>query len=384
VNLAFSAAEEAFRSEVRDFIAEHLPEDIRIRVMAGLPTGKADVVRWQKILRARGWIAPGWPVEHGGCAWTPVQRYLFDCETVEGDAPFVNPFGLDRVAPVILRFGTPAQQRRYLPPILDSEHWWCQGYSEPGAGSDLARLSTRAVRDGDVYRVSGQKTWTSFAHCADWMFCLVRTGDAARPQDGISFLLVDMKSPGITVRPIDILDGLPHVSEVFFDDVRVPVDQRIGAEGEGWACARVLLGFERIQIAEVPQSKRLLAHLKRIAPIGDAAWAAKVAEIEIDLLAHEWTVLRTLTRFAAGGAPGPEASMLKVTGSELRQRITDLIVAAPGPAGLRYEPDDIAAGGARAESAAPVAHWLYSRASSIYGGTNEVQKNILARAVLGL
>jgi alkylation response protein AidB-like acyl-CoA dehydrogenase len=385
VNLAFSPEEETFRREVRAFIAAALPDDVRARVRAGLPVSKDDTVRWQRILQARGWIAPGWPVEHGGCAWTPTQRYLFDCETVAGDAPFVNPFGLDRVGPVILAYGSAAQKATFLPRILDSTHWWCQGYSEPGAGSDLAALTTRAERRGDIYVVSGQKTWTSFAHCADWMFCLARTSFEARPRDGISFLLIDMKSRGVTVRPIAILDGLPHVSEVFLDGVEVPVAQRVGAEGQGWACARLLLGFERIQIAEVPQTRRLLGIARRVAPPGDPAWAARLVEAEIDLLAHETTVLRTLAEFAQGGAPGPAASMLKVVGSELRQRVTDLIVAAAGPALARYEPallDDADAD--TAFRAAQTAHWLYSRASTIYGGANEVQKNILARAVLGL
>lgn len=393
MNLDFSPAEEAFRREVRAFIAHALPADIRARVRAGRPVGKEDTVRWQKILFERGWIAPGWPREHGGAAWSPTERYIFDCETVEGDAPFVNPFGLDRVAPVLIRYGSEGQQRRFLPRILDSSDWWCQGYSEPGAGSDLAALATRAVADGDGYRVSGQKTWTSFAHCADWMFCLARTSVEARPQDGISFLLIDMRAPGVTVRPIQILDGLPHVSEVFLDNVFVPVGHRVGAEGRGWECAKYLLGFERIQIAEVPQSRRLLTTLKRIAarehggaiPLArEARLADRIAAVEIDLLAHEVTVLRALAEFAAGSTPGPSASMLKLVGAEIRQRLTDLIIAALGSAALRYEPALVEAPGEAGEAAAQVAHWLYSRASSIYGGSNEIQKNILAKAVLGL
>ena len=238
MNLDFSPDEEAFRREVRAFMAARLPADIGTRVRAGLPVAKADTVRWQELLFERGWIAPGWPIEHGGCAWTPTQRYIFDEETVAGDAPFVNPFGLDRVAPVIIRYGSEDQQRRFLPRILDSTDWWCQGYSEPGAGSDLAALTTRAERSGDVYRVTGQKTWTSFAHCADWMFCLARTSRGNRPQEGISFLLIDMRAPGVTVRPIAILDGLPHVSDVFLDQVEVPVEHCVGGEGRGWECAK--------------------------------------------------------------------------------------------------------------------------------------------------
>lgn len=393
MNLDFSPEEEAFRREVREFIARELPPDIRARVRSGRPVGKEDTVRWQKILFARGWVAPGWPRAHGGAAWSPTERYLFDCETVAGDAPFVNPFGLDRVAPVIIRYGAPEQQRQFLPRILDSSDWWCQGYSEPGAGSDLAALATRAIADGDGYRVTGQKTWTSFAHCADWMFCLARTSVEARPQDGISFLLVDMRAPGVTVRPIAILDGLPHVSEVFLDDVFVPAGYRVGAEGRGWECAKYLLGFERIQIAEVPQSKRLLATLKRIAarersgaiPLArDARFADRIAAVEIDLMAHEVTVLRALAEFAAGNTPGPSTSMLKVMGADIRQRLTDLIVDALGSAALRYDPALVEAAGEAGEAAAQTAHWLYTRASSIYGGSNEIQKNILAKAVLGL
>jgi alkylation response protein AidB-like acyl-CoA dehydrogenase len=362
-------------------------------VRAGLPVSKEDTVRWQKQLFARGWIAPGWPVEHGGCAWTPTQRYIFDDETVAGDAPFVNPFGLDRVAPVILRYGSDEQKHRFLPRILDSTDWWCQGYSEPGAGSDLAALNTWAERSGNMYRVTGQKTWTSFAHCADWMFCLARTTRGTRPQEGISFLLIDMREPGVTVRPVALLDGLPHVSHVFLDQVEVPIEQRIGEEGQGWECAKYLLGFERIQIAEVPQSRRLLATLKRIAarewedgkPLkADARFAARLAEVEIDLLAHEVTVLRMLAEFAAGRAPGPRASMLKIVGAQIRQTLTDLIVEALYPQVLAYDPKMLDIPGEVGESAAQMAHWLYSRASSIYGGSNEIQKNILAKAVLGL
>ena len=393
MNLDFSPDEEAFRREVRAFMAARLPADIGTRVRAGLPVAKADTVRWQELLFERGWIAPGWPIEHGGCAWTPTQRYIFDEETVAGDAPFVNPFGLDRVAPVIIRYGSEDQRRRFLPRILDSTDWWCQGYSEPGAGSDLAALTTRAERSGDVYRVTGQKTWTSFAHCADWMFCLARTSRGNRPQEGISFLLVDMRAPGVTVRPIAILDGLPHVSDVFLDGVEVPVEHCVGGEGRGWECAKYLLGFERIQIAEVPQSKRLLATLKRVAtremkggrPLAkDARFAARVAQVEIDLRAHEVTVLRVLAEFAAGRAPGPRASMLKIVGAQVRQRLTDLIVEALYPQAQGYEPAMLDLPGPMGESAAQMAHWLYSRASSIYGGSNEIQKNILAKAVLGL
>ena len=393
MNLDFSPDEEAFRREVRAFMAARLPADIGTRVRAGLPVAKADTVRWQELLFERGWIAPGWPIEHGGCAWTPTQRYIFDEETVAGDAPFVNPFGLDRVAPVIIRYGSEDQRRRFLPRILDSTDWWCQGYSEPGAGSDLAALTTRAERSGDVYRVTGQKTWTSFAHCADWMFCLARTSRGNRPQEGISFLLVDMRAPGVTVRPIAILDGLPHVSDVFLDGVEVPVEHCVGGEGRGWECAKYLLGFERIQIAEVPQSKRLLATLKRVAtremkggrPLAkDARFAARVAQVEIDLRAHEVTVLRVLAEFAAGRAPGPRASMLKIVGAQVRQRLTDLIVEALYPQAQGYEPAMLDLPGPMGESAANMAHWLYSRASSIYGGSNEIQRNILAKAVLGL
>jgi alkylation response protein AidB-like acyl-CoA dehydrogenase len=375
--------ERAFREEARAFVSANLPADIRSRIAAGLAPTKNDVVRWQRILAARGWLAPGWPREWGGCDWTPLERHLFDEISVELDAPFVNPFGLFRVAPVIYTFGAEAQKRRYLPRILASEDWWCQGYSEPNAGSDLAALETRAVRDGDAYVVTGRKIWTTNAHLADRMFALVRTSREARPQAGISFLLVDLRLPGVAIRPIVTLDGLHHVNEVVLDAVRVPAADLVGEAGRGWAYSKLLLGFERFQIAEVPQSRRLLARLRRLATtlrrggrrLADDPWfGEKLARAEIALLAHAQTTLRYLALFQSQGAIGPEVSMLKVRGAEIRQNLAALTLEALGEQALACAGD----------AAAPaVAHFLYSRGASVYGGSNEIQRNLLARHVLG-
>ena len=375
---AAAAHLEAFRAEVREFLATRLPEDVRADVAAGRPLDRARQTEWQRRLRRRGWIAPGWPAAWGGCAWTPRQHHVFDQECVDADAPFVNPFGLFRAGPVILAFGTPAQQERFLPGILDSGTWWCQGYSEPGAGSDLANLSLRADRHGDRYVLNGTKTWTTQAHLADWMFLLARTHRTERPREGISFLLVDLKTPGIRIRPIELLDHRPHVSEVHFQDVEVPVDQRIGEEGQGWRCSAVVLGHERLQIAEVPQSQRLLrrlvALLRQTGLIEKPAWRLRLGDAAAQLRAHAFVHRQSLEQ-AEGRAPGPEVSMLKLRGAELRQLLNDLIVEALGVAALSY-PDG--------PSAAQVQEFLYSRASTIYGGSNEIQRNILARQVLGL
>ncbi len=386
---------QAFRAEVRDFIARELPPDVRADVAAGVPLDRARQTDWQRRLWRRGWIAPGWPEAWGGCRWSAAQQHAFDEECVAADAPFVNPFGLFRAGPVLLAFGTPAQQQRFLPGILDSSTWWCQGYSEPGAGSDLAALSLRAERRGDHYLLNGTKTWTTQAHLADWMFCLVRTGRGPRPRDGITFLLVDLRSPGITVRPIPLLDLQPHVNEVHFDDVRVPLDQRLGEEGGGWACSAVVLGHERLQIAEVPQSQRLLARLVALAaatpgPDGrplteDRPWRQRLAMLHARWLAHAHVHRRFLER-AEGRPPGPEVSMLKLRGSELRQQINELAVDTLGAAALRY---GAAAGlepatGPAALRDAVLRDFLYSRASTIYGGSSEIQRNILARQVLQL
>lgn len=398
MDLSFSTEDLAFRDEVRGFIATHLPGDIRDKMRAGLPAEKDDINRWQKILHEKGWIAPFWPVAYGGTGWSPLQRYIFEEELAYGDTPETVPFGLQMVGPVIYAFGTDAQKARFLPRILSSEDWWCQGYSEPNSGSDLASLQTKAVRDGDAYVINGAKTWTTMAHLADWMFCLVRTKTDGKPQEGITFLLIDMTTPGIEVRPILTIDGAHHVNTVFFTDVAVPVENRIGEENKGWTYAKFLLGYERTGIAEVGRSKQRLRRLRRIARaeqsggqplLRDAGFAAKLADLEIDLTALEYTNLRFLSVEAAGSTIGAEASMLKIKGSEIRQRIGELCVDALGYYAAPYDPATFAAG----HNEPPIGpehglgvsnEYLYGRAATIYGGSNEIQKSIIAKMVLGL
>ncbi len=397
MDLTFSQDEQAFREEVRRFVAEKLPADVKHKVENGLRLEKDDYLRWQKALYGKGWAAPGWPVEHGGPGWTPVQRYVFEQECALGGAPTVISFGLYMVGPVIIEFGSEAQKARFLPRILSSEDWWCQGYSEPGAGSDLASLKMRALREGDHYVVNGAKTWTTLAQYADMIFCLVRTSSAGKKQEGISFLLIDMKSPGITVRPIVTFDGSQEINEVFFEDVKVPAENLVGEEGKGWTYAKFLLGHERVGIAQVARSKRQVQRLKKIAaaefkngrPLGeDPTFRAKISTVEIDLLALEHTELRILSDEGAGRAPGPESSLLKIRGTEIQQEITELLVEAVGyyaapyqPALLRDGANDEPVGPGYAPALAPT--YFNWRKASIYGGSNEIQKNIIAKAVLG-
>ncbi len=398
MDLGYTAAEAAFRDEVRAFLAAELPPALRAKVRAHRHLGKDDFVRWHRIVHARGWAAGAWPVEHGGAGWGPVQRHIWEEECAAAGAPIIQPFGVHMVGPVIIAFGSEAQKRRFLPRILSCDDWWCQGYSEPGAGSDLASLKTRAQRDGDHYVVNGQKTWTTLAQHADWMFCLVRTDPAARQQAGISFLLIDMKTPGISVRPIIMLDGEHEVNEVFFDNVRVPVENLVGEENKGWTYAKYLLGHERTNIAAVGRSRRELAFLKDFAArqlkagrplLEDAAFAAAVARLEIELMALDMTVMRVLSQEAASGAPGPEASLLKIRGTEIQQRITQLWLDAAGPLAQAFERDfldgvaDASASGD--DDAAPAAPTYFNyRKTAIYGGSTEIQKNIIARMILGL
>ena len=399
MNIDFSPADRAFREEARAFIAGALPPEIRRRVEGGMELGRDDYVRWHRILYEKGWAAPGWPVEHGGTGWSPVRRYIFDEEIAAAGAPRIMPFGVNMVGPVILAFGSEAQKARFLPRILSAEDWWCQGYSEPGAGSDLASLRTRAERDGDSYVVNGQKTWTTSAHWADWIFCLVRTDPGARrPQEGISFLLVDMRSPGIDVRPIVTIDGGHEVNDVFLEDVRVPAENLVGAENKGWTYAKYLLSFERAGIADVGRSKAQLARLKRIAraervegrPLAeDPRFRERAAALEIDLLALEYTELRALDRQAAGKEPGTEANILKIRGTELQQHIAELTMEAIGPYANPYIPEALSDGWNEepvgpdyAAAAAP--RYFNWRKASIYGGSNEIQKGIVAKFVLGL
>jgi alkylation response protein AidB-like acyl-CoA dehydrogenase len=399
MELKLSEQDEAFRHEVRTFIADSLPADIKRKVETGKRLHKKDYVAWQKILFVKGWIAPGWPEEFGGTGWTPIRKYIFEEELALGSTPVIYPFGLGMVAPVIMAFGNDQQKKHYLPRILATDDWWCQGYSEPGAGSDLASLKTRAVADGDDYVVNGAKTWTTLAQFADMMFCLVRTSDEEKKQNGISFLLIDMKSPGITVRPIPTIDGgSDEINEVFLDDVRVPKSNRVGEEGKGWTYAKFLLGHERTGIAAVGRSKKQLMKVKEIAArelsggvplIEDRRFAEKVAEVEIDMLALESVVLKVLSEESAGRAPGPEASLLKIKGTEVQQVITELLFEAIGDYAHPYIPEALEDGWNEEpvgpDYAAPLAPLYFNwRKASIYGGTNEIQKNIIAKMVLGL
>jgi alkylation response protein AidB-like acyl-CoA dehydrogenase len=382
MDLAYSPEDQAFRDEVRAFVRASVPRDIVEKSLAYRRLGRDDYMRWQDILAAKGWLAGHWPREYGGCGWNPVQVHIFDEETAAAGAPRLIPFGLQMVAHVIMAFGSDWQKQHYLTRIRENKDWWCQGYSEPGAGSDLAALRTKAelvkdpaVRDGGMeYVVNGQKIWTTLAQHADMMFCLVRTSQGARKQEGISFLLVDMHSPGITVKPLIVLDGAHEVNEVFLDDVRVPAKNLVGEEGKGWTYAKYLLGFERTGIAGVGTSKRDLALVRALArrtPAGvgvvydEPRFRERLAQLETDLLALEMTVLRVLAM--RGKSPGAEASILKVRGSELQQEISELRMLVAGPLA------DEEAG-----------RYLQWRKSTIYGGSNEVQRNILAQAVLGL
>lgn len=398
MDITYTAEERAFRDEVRRFLHDRLPADIAAKVREGKRVTREDHVRWQSILAEQGWFAVHWPKQYGGTGWTPIQRHIFDEEYAAAHAPYLVPFGVSMVGPVIINFGTEEQKRRYLPRILSQEDWWCQGYSEPGAGSDLASVKTRAVRDGDHYVVNGQKTWTTLGQYANMMFCLARTDPTAKQQEGISFLLIGMDTPGVTVRPIITLDGAHEVNEVFLDDVRVPVENRVGEEGKGWTCAKFLLTYERTGIAGVGHAKQALAHLKEVArhqtangrPLyEDPLFRARIAEVEVDLMALEMTNLRVISAAQNGGVPGAESSMLKVRGTEIRQAITDLLRRAVGPYALPFLPEALEGGWdgepVGPDYAAPLsAQYFNRRKLSIYGGSNEIQKNIIAKMILGL
>jgi len=399
MNVDFSEEELAFQEEVRQFLKEKYPKHIQEKVKNGLHIEKEDWVEWQKILYEKGWAAANWPVEYGGTGWTPAQKYIWANECAKQHVLEVMAFGMKMVAPVIYTYGSEEQKQRFLPDILASNVWWCQGYSEPNAGSDLASLRTTAVRDGDEYIVNGTKTWTTLGHYADWIFCLVRTGRPdEKNQTSISFLLIDMNSPGITVSPIITLDGRREVNEVHFDNVRVPVENLIGQEGRGWTYAKLLLTHERTNIARVAHSKVRLERLKELAAktsnggpalLDDPSFKQKVAEVEIDLLALEYTELRTLAAVSTGAAPGPESSILKVKGTEVAQAIDELNVEVAGYYCLpfvkeqfEYGFDGERVGPGNECNAAP--HYFNNRKVSIYGGSNEIQKNIICKAVLGL
>ena len=397
MQLEFSPAEIAFQKEVRTFIAENYPENLRSVQDEGHDLSKEDFLSWHRILAKKGWIAPAWPVEYGGTGWTATERFIWSEELAAADCVGTMPFGLSMVGPVIYTFGIPEQKAKFLPGILSGDDWWCQGYSEPGAGSDLASLRTKAVRDGDDYVVNGQKTWTTMAQHADWGFFLVRTDSDAKAQEGISFLLIDMKTPGVTVRPIITLGGEHEVNEVWLEDVRVPVANRVYEENKGWTCAKFLLAHERTGIAAVARSKRGVEKIKAIARteqdgdrplIANPFFKRKISELEIDLTALEFTELRSLAGEASGKGPGPESSLLKIKGSEIQQRITELALEAVGHYGAPYfrgfgEGDnEHPIGPDYAHRAAPT--YFNTRKTTIYGGSNEIQRNIIAKMVLGI
>jgi len=387
MDLDFNAEENAFRDEVRAFLKAHLSSEISTRIGRGDDSQIAqDIPRWQSILHKHGWGAPAWPKAFGGTGWTTTQQYIFETECALADAPIQLPFGLKMVAPVMMRYGNAEQHARFLPRILSGEDWWCQGYSEPGSGSDLASLKTRAVRDGDDYIVDGQKVWNTLGQFADWIFCLVRTDSSAKSQQGISFLLIDMKSPGIKVQPTRLLDGTHEVNEIWFDNVRVPVANRIGEENDGWTYAKFLLGHERTNIAGIGGSKRELQRLKQMAAarqldgkplLEDSMIASRIAQVEIDLTALEITNLRVIFDAEQKKAPGPQASMLKIRGTEIRQRIAELQVDVLGADALAFDGDSD-------DVPRAMADYLNLRKLSIFGGSNEIQRNIIAQMILRL
>ncbi|MCP5281319.1 MAG: acyl-CoA dehydrogenase family protein [Rhodoferax sp.] len=394
MSLMDSPQDRAFRAQVRSFCATHVPAELRDRVRSGLRPTPAQFRQWQDILFRQGWGAPSWPQQYGGAGWTPVQLHIFEQESAAADAPPQFHQGLELIGPILFTYGTQAQKDHYLPRILSGEDWWCQGYSEPQAGSDLAALRTRAVREGDHYRVNGQKLWTSYAHEADMMFCLVRTGDEARRQDGISLLLVDMKTPGITVRPFATLDEQTHVTEVFLDDVRVPVTQLVGEEGKGWGYGKVLLDRERALTATLGvRLKRQLEYVsQRAARTRDGACALienrefrqRLAQLEIEITAIEYMGLRALADAVAGADSGPRGSMLKIRWSELLQQVNRLWVDALGYDAARFRLAGPAMPMEGEDAYGPMSAYLHSRVTTIYGGANEVQRNIIARRALGL
>ena len=391
MDLNYSADEAAFRTDVRNWLEANIPPDLKEKGVTYQELTRDDLLAWHRILAGKGWVAPSWPVEWGGTDWNAVQRYIFEEECGLAGAPPLVPFGLTMCAPVLIQFGTQAQKERFLPRIYRGEDFWCQGYSEPGSGSDLASLKTRAERNSHRYLVNGQKIWTTMGHFADWIFCLVRTdfGTSIR-QEGISFLLIDMKTPGISVRPLILMDGGHEVNEVFFDNVEVPLENLVHEEGKGWTVAKFLLGHERLNTGRVGASKRELATLKQYARsrqrngrslMDDQRFADRVAELEIDLMALEITNLRFLDQLRGGKPPGAGVSMLKIRGTEIQQRLTELAMEAGGADAMRISDAE----GEDARFAATLGlRYCNFRKTSIYAGSNEIQRNIMAKMMLGL
>jgi alkylation response protein AidB-like acyl-CoA dehydrogenase len=392
MDLAFTPEEQKFREDVRAWVRDNLPREISNKVHNSLHLTREDMQQWARILGKKGWLGYGWPSQFGGPGWNAIQKHLFEEECALAGAPRIVPFGPVMVAPVIMTFGSPEQQQRFLPGIASGEVWWSQGYSEPGSGSDLASLKTRAERKGDKYIVNGQKTWTTLAQYGEWIFCLVRTSTEGKPQTGISFLLIDMKSPGVTVRPIIMLDGGHEVNEVFFDNVEVPAENLIGEENKGWTYAKHLLSHERTNIADVNRAKRELERVKRIAKAEnvytDTRFRDEIAKLEVDIVALEMLVLRVLSAEKSGKNSLDIAGLLKIKGSEIQQRYSELMMLACGPYALPFVKEAMEAGWqgdyVGAAHCAPLASTYFNlRKTTIYGGSNEVQRNIVAQTVLG-
>jgi len=396
MDLSYTPEELAFQDELRAFLRDELPLEIADKVRTGRGLDKADMERWHAILNVRGWLAQNWPRAFGGAEWSAVQRHIYDVEAAAASAPRIVPFGLSMLGPVLQKFGSKEQQDHWLPRILDGSDWWCQGYSEPDAGSDLASLKTRVVRDGDHYVVNGQKTWTTLGQHANMIFCLVRTDPDVKQQEGISFLLIDMNTPGVEVRPIILLDGSPEVNEVWFTDVKVPVENLVGEENKGWTYAKYLLTHERTGLGGVGASQAALAAVKRLARaenhngkplLQNPHFAARVAQVEIDMRAMATSNLRIVSQAAAGGAPGLEASMLKVKGSMIRQEINDLARRAAGPYAMPFASEAVEGANDMIPdplNAGPVAaQYFNNRKLSIFGGSNEIQRGIIAKVTMG-
>jgi len=404
MDLAFSADERAFQQEVRDWITANMPPEVaeESRRSRSSHVSKERLLQWQKKLAAKGWLCPNWPKEHGGTGWNSTQKFIFEMEMARADSPYLSSFSLKMVAPVLMKYGSEAQKKRFLPKIAAAEELWCQGYSEPGSGSDLASLRTKAERQGDHYVVNGQKIWTTNAHWADWMFCLVRTSNEGKRQEGISFLLIDMKTPGIKIDPIYLVDGtrtpMRHeVNQVFFTDVHVPVENRVGEENKGWTYAKYLLEFERGGQAHGPRLRKAFRHLKELAhtqldggePLSEnPKWREQMAALEMELDAVEMNELMFYSSLKSGQNPGTQASIVKMRGTEVGQRITELAVEAVGWYGApftelrNYDSNVVPVGGGYVDDVAP--RYFNQRKTTIYGGSSEVQRNVLAKAMLGL
>ncbi len=398
MDLSFTEEEEAFRREVQEFLKTEYPKDLQEKIRKGHHPSKEDMELWHSILNKRGWLANHWPKEYGGTGWTPTEGFIFELECNLAHTPRIVPFGLSMLAPVLIKYGNEEQKQKWLPRILDGSDWWCQGYSEPGAGSDLAGLKTTAVRDGDHYVINGQKTWTTLGQHANMIFCLVRTSKEGKPQEGISFILVDMDTPGVEIRPIITIEGGHEVNEVFFTDVRVPAENLVGEENKGWTYAKYLLTYERTNIAGIGASMASLIKVKEAAAkrqkngrklIDDPYFSARLARVEIELENMKTTNLRVLAAVQGGGVPGAESSLLKIKGTEIRQELTSLLRRAVGPYAAPHIPEAMEFGfngphiGPEEGLYASETYFNY-RKLSIFGGSNEIQKNIVSKAMLGL